>query len=200
MREAKFWQIKPEIRILGVDDGSFAPHIRTVPLVATVFRGGKWFDGVMKTDIAKDGEDVTEKLIAMVRKSRHLGQLRVIMTDGITFGGFNVLDARRVFRELGLPVIAVSRRRPNMVEIKRAIKHLPGWKKRWEILRKTGKIYSVKTMHRGGEIFIQPIGIKIGDARRIVEMSSIRSLIPEPIRAAHMIATAIAMGESHGRV
>ena len=57
-----FRVIKPEIRVLGVDDGKFVPHTEgEVIVVGVVFRGGCWLDGVMHTQIAIDGFDATEK-------------------------------------------------------------------------------------------------------------------------------------------
>jgi len=39
--------MKPEIRILGLDDSPLRG--REILVVGTVFRGGEWLDGVMKT-------------------------------------------------------------------------------------------------------------------------------------------------------
>ncbi len=201
MREVKFWRIKPEIRILGVDDGPFAPdYSGQVPLVGAVFRGGQWLDGVMATSIGKDGTDVTERLVEMVAKSRHLGQLRILMTDGVTFAGFNVLDVKEVFKETGLPVISISREIPNMADIRKAVSHLPGWRQRWRIIKAAGKIYPVKTKSYEAPVYMQPVGMSREDAEKVVRLSSTRSLVPEPLRAAHLIATAIVRGESYGRV
>jgi len=197
LKTVKFRQIKPEIRILGLDDGPL--DCTEVPLVGALFRGGMWLDGVLKTTITRDGTDVTDKLVEMVGKSRHMGQLRVLMVDGITFAGFNVLDVKEVFRRLGLPVIVVSRDQPNMANILKAIKNLPDWRKRWMKIKGAGRIHQVETKGRGGPIYIQVVGMKIEDAERIVRLSSTRSLLPEPIRAAHLIATAIVRGESYGR-
>ena len=48
----KFRTIKPEIRVLGVDDGIFKPRTRGyVPVIGVVFRGGYWLDGVMHTKL-----------------------------------------------------------------------------------------------------------------------------------------------------
>ncbi|MEM3421583.1 MAG: DUF99 family protein [Candidatus Hadarchaeum sp.] len=201
MRQVKFWQIKPEIRILGVDDGPFEADYRgKVPLVGAVFRGGTWLDGVMISEVEKDGMDVTERLIEMLGRSRHLGQLRVLMVDGVTFAGFNVLDVREVFRKTGLPVIVISREIPVMADIRKALKHLPKWRQRWRIIRGTGKIYAVTTQSQDKPIYMQPVGIKREDAEKVVRLSSTRSLVPEPLRVAHLIATAIVRGESYGRV
>ncbi len=200
MREVKFWQIKPEIRILGVDDGPFEPRSKgEVPLVGVVFRGGRWLDGVLKTRIKQDGTDVTKRLIDMVNRSRHRGQLRVLMVDGVTFAGFNVLDAKEVFRKTGLPIIVISRELPDMMNIREAIKHLPRWRDRWRIIKRLGKIYPVRTKSRGVPIYMQLVGIKRADAESVVKLSSTRSLVPEPLRVAHLIATAIVRGESYGK-
>ncbi len=200
MREVKFWRIKPEIRILGVDDGPFKPdYTGPVPLVGAVFRGGRWLDGVMVTSVGKDGADATERLVEMVARSRHLDQLRVLMTDGVTFAGFNVLDAKEVFNETGLPVISISREAPNMPDIRKAISHLPGWRERWRIIKAAGRIYPVKTKGNEAPIYMQPVGMSREDAEKVVRLSSTRSLVPEPLRAAHLIATAIVRGESYGR-
>ncbi len=201
LREVKFWQVKPEIRILGVDDGPFEPKSKSeVPLVGVVFRGGRWLDGVLKTYIEQDGTDVTERLIDMVNRSRHRGQLRVLMVDGVTFAGFNVLDIKEVFKKTGLPVIVISRELPDMADIRKAIKHLPKWRERWGTIKRVGKIYPVRTKSRGARIYMQLIGIKHADAESVVKLSSTRSLVPEPLRVAHLIATAIVRGESYGRV
>ncbi|PHP45100.1 hypothetical protein B6V01_005685, partial [Methanosarcinales archaeon ex4572_44] len=52
--------VKPEIRLLGVDD-SFLSR-KEVLVVGTVFRGGEWLDGVVRTTITRDGMNATERL------------------------------------------------------------------------------------------------------------------------------------------
>ena len=201
MREVKFWRIKPEIRILGIDDGPFEPDYRgKVPLVGVVFRGGRWLDGIMITQIEKDGLDATDRLVEMVKGSRHLDQLRILMVDGVTFAGFNVLDVREVFKRTGLPVVVISREIPDMAAIRKAVKHLQGWRERWRIIKATGKIYPVTTKSHEAPVYMQPIGIKREDAESVVKLSSTRSLVPEPLRVAHLMATAVVRGESYGRV
>ena len=200
LQKVKFWRIKPEIRILGIDDGPFERRMKgTVPLIGTVFRGGLWLDGVLSTTIEQDGTDVTERVVEMVNRSRHRGQLRILMADGVTFAGFNVLDAKKVFEQTGLPIIIVSRELPNMADVRKAIKHLPNWRERWKIIKSSGKIYPVKTKRRAAPVYIQFVGMRHADAEHVVKLSSTRSLIPEPLRVAHLIATAMVRGESYGR-
>ena len=201
MRKVKFWQIKPEIRILGIDDGPFEPHgTGKVLLVGTIFRGGRWLDGVLSTHIELDGVNVTDRVIDMVNGSRHKGQLRIIMTDGVTFAGFNVLDIKKVFDGTGLPVVTVSRELPNMRDVKKAIKRLPDWHERWVTIKETGKIYPVRTRRRAEPVYIQFAGIKRTDAEQVVKLSSTHSLIPEPLRVAHLIAAGIVRDGISGEV
>ncbi len=200
LQKVKFWRIKPEIRILGIDDGPFEPRARgEVPLVGVVFRGGRWLDGVLRTTIEQDGTNVTERVVEMVNRSRHRGQLRIVMADGVTFAGFNVLNIKTVFKQTGLPVIVISRERPNMADVRKAIKHLPDWRERWKVVKGSGKIYPVRTKRRAAPIYMQFVGMKRTDADQVIKLASTRSLIPEPLRVAHLIATAMVRDESHGR-
>jgi len=197
----KFWGIKSEIRVIGIDDGPFEPHAGgKALLIGTVFRGGQWLDGVLRAHIDVDGTDATQRIIEMVNKSRHKGQLRVIMVDGVTFAGFNVVDIQEIFRQTGLPVIVVSRKRPDFPKVKKALKNLLDWQERWRMLQAAGKIYQVRSRPRAAPVCIQVAGIERSDAEQIVKLTSTRSLVPEPLRVAHLIATGIARGESVGRV
>ncbi len=191
LKHIKFWGIKPEIRVLGIDDGPFRPHTRgRALLIGAVLRGGRWLDGVLSTSVAVDGRDATRKIAEMVNGSRHKGQLRVIMTDGATFAGFNVIDIRKIFKQTGIPVVAVSKDRPNLKEIKQAIKNLSDWRERWKILRRAGKIYPVEP-RSGARVFMQIAGVKRADAEKIVKVTATRSFVPEPLRVAHLIARGV---------
>ena len=75
----KFWEIKEEIRVIGIDDASFDLKIdKTVLCVGTVFRGSKSIDGVLSCYITIDSLDSTEKFASMINESRHKNQLRII--------------------------------------------------------------------------------------------------------------------------
>ncbi|KXB03380.1 hypothetical protein AKJ47_02360 [candidate division MSBL1 archaeon SCGC-AAA261G05] len=189
---------------MGFDDGSFEPQTEGEAwLIGVVTRGGQWIDGVLSNKIKIDGMDATPTIIDMVNESRHKDQVRVIMTSGITFAGFNVVDTNQVFEETGIPVIVISRKDPDLPAVKRALKNLPNWQERWEILNSAGEIRSVKsvgTKSRETTIYVQTAGIKWEDAEEIIQTTTTRSSIPEPLRLAHLIATGISRGESVGRV
>lgn len=193
--------IKPEIRILGIDDSSL--HTKQVMIVGAVFRGGVWLDGVLRSHITKDGTDATDTIIRMVTESKHFGQVRVLMLDGITYAGFNVVDITVVFEKTGIPVIVVMRDYPDLERIRAALEHLPDPAPvriaRWEVIKRAGKIHKVVTRKGGNPVYLQHCGLELEDAREIMRMSSTHSNIPEPLRAAHLIATGIVCGESTGK-
>ncbi len=184
--------IKPEIRVLGVDDGKFTPRTESqVPVIGVVFRGGYWLDGVMHTKIAVDGFDATDKISSMITLSPHYKQLRVIMLNGITFAGFNIVDIKTLNAATRLPVIAVTREKPNLAEIRKALKKMPKSEERWKAVLNAGEISTVPTRSQKEKIYIEVAGISVGDAQKILRLTSTRSKIPEPLRVAHLIASGI---------
>jgi endonuclease V-like protein UPF0215 family len=188
----KFRVVKPEIRVLGIDDGAFTPHKKGFALiVGVVFRGGYWLDGVMSTKVRVDGFDSTKKVTSMVVSSPHYKQLRVIMLNGVTFGGFNVIDIKKLHKNTGLPVIAITRNKPNFNEIREAIKNLPKSEKRWKTILNAGNVFETTTRNKNEKVYMEIAGILEEDARKILRLTSTRSSIPEALRAAHVIASGI---------
>ena len=191
------FHIKSEIRILGIDDSALLN--KNVMIVGTVFRGGSWIDGVLRSEITKDGLDATDIISNMIKKSKHYGQIRVVMLDGITYGGFNVVDIEKLHRETGIPVIVVMRSYPDFEKIKSALEYFSDGKKRWTIIAKAGKIEKIAGGKGRNPIYIQKAGIGLESVKKIIQLTSIRSNIPEPLRVAHLIATGIILGESRGK-
>ncbi|HMK95382.1 MAG TPA: DUF99 family protein [Candidatus Limnocylindrales bacterium] len=182
--------IKSEIRILGVDDGKFVPHTHGAAIVVgVVFRGGCLIDGVMHTYVAIDGFDATEKLASMINSSPHSKQLRLVMLNGLTFAGFNVVDIKRLNLATKLPIIAVTRHKPDLEAVRKALNNLPQSEERWRTILAAGDIHEVSCL--GKRIYLELTGISLADAQKIVELTSTNSRFPEPLRVAHLIASGI---------
>jgi len=189
----KFRQVKPEIRVLGVDDGDFIPHVRgLVDVVGVVYRGGYWLDGVMRTQVEVDGTDATEKIAAMIASSPHYDQLRVVVLDGVTFAGFNVVDIKELFKKVKLPIITITRERPNLEEIRRALENLPQFEERWKAMESAGKTIELYVREGEHPVYMQIAGISEKDAEKIVKNTATRSNVPEALRVAHIIASGLA--------
>jgi endonuclease V-like protein UPF0215 family len=192
----EFRKIKKEIRILAWDDGPFEFKSKGKDiLVGAIFRGGQFLDGLLKTEVDIDGTDATEKIIDKILKTKHK-DLRVIMLDGITFAGFNTVDIKEIYNKTKLPVIVVNRKKPDFEKFISSLKKLPEPEKRLKAVESAGTIYWAKVKNK--RVCFQCCGIKIEDARQIIKETSTMSLIPEPLRVAHLIATGIVLGESVG--
>jgi len=193
-------KIKREIRILGFDDAAFEFKSagKTVPVVGVIYRGGNFIDGMLRTDITIDGMDSTDKIIKRVNSTRHRQQLKVIMFDGITLGGFNIVDIHKLREQTGLPVIVINRKMPNLQSVQKALKKFKDYKKRWALIKKAGALKPC-TLKGEKKVYYQSVGLSDEKAEEIIILSSTRSFIPEPLRVAHLIATAIVKGESSGR-
>jgi hypothetical protein len=182
--------IKPEIRVLGIDDGKFTPQTQgSAIVVGVVFRGGISIDGVMHTNIAIDGLDATEKLASMINTSPHRRQLRLVMLNGITFAGFNVVGIKKLNTTTGLPVLALTHDKPDLDGIHEALKNLPNSEDRWKMVLEAGEIHEVQ--NNGIKVYVELAGISLCEAEKSIKLTSTRSCLPEPLRVAHLIASGV---------
>ena len=190
MKHEDFRTIKSEIRVLGIDDGKFTPHTDgSVIVVGVVFRGGCSIDGVMHTNIAIDGLDATKQFASMINASPHRRQIRLVMLNGITFAGFNIVDIKKLNVATKIPVMALTQERPDLAAIYKALTNLPNIDERWKMILEAGEIHEV--INNRAKIYIELAGISLSDAQKIIAITSTRSSLPEPLRVAHLIASGI---------
>jgi endonuclease V-like protein UPF0215 family len=131
----------------------------------------------------------------MINDSPYYGELRVIVLDGITFAGFNVVDISKLFKAVGLPVISVVREKPDLAEIKCALENLPDFEQRWQAMQNAGKLFVVNIHNGENPVYVQTAGILIEDAKRILRLTSTRGRVPEPLRVAHLVASGLTDGK-----
>jgi uncharacterized protein len=189
--------MKSEIRILGIDDAPFIFSDTKTDIIGVVMRGNHYIEGVLHDTIHIDGGDATTVCEQMIIKTRHYQQLKAVLFDGATMGGFNVLDVESIFQNTKIPVITVTRKQPDFGKIQLALqKHFPDWEKRLMLLKK-GRLYQLRTTHN--PLFIKYVGISFDKAKEIITLATIRGVVPEPLRVAHIIASGISKGESYGK-
>lgn len=191
--------VKSEIRILGFDDGAFVPRSKKpVFVIGVIYRGGKILDGALTTLVMQDGSDATERIAKLINQSRHKPQLKVIMFDGITLGGFNVVDIKKIHKQTRIPVIVINRKHPNLAKVKKALDNFEDGEKRWKMILKAGKIKECM-LQNGKNVYYQNVGMDDETTKEVIKLSTTRGYIPEPLRVAHLLATAVVRGESYGR-
>ncbi len=190
-------KMKHEIRLLGIDDSPFTFNEKYANIIGVVMRGGSYIEGVLRNQISIDGGDATFVCKQMIEETRHRKQLKAVLLDGVALGGFNVVDIGEIYNDTDIPVITITRDKPDMAKIKNALqKNFDDWKNRWSLISK-GELYEVETRHN--PIYIKYVGLSIDEAKEIIKLSTIRGVIPEPIRVAHLIASGITRGESYGK-
>ena len=155
-------------------------------------------DGILRTDIEVDGLDSTGKLAKLINSTRHKQQLKVVMLDGITVGGFNIIDIKQLHESTGMPVIVFNRKHPDLDSVRNALMNLADFDTRWKMVKNAGKIKECK-LDNDKKIYYQSLGMADDDVEDTLLLSSTHGDIPEPLRVAHLIATAIVRGESYGR-
>lgn len=186
----KLTKIKDEIRTIGIDDAPFVPHTKGKTRVfGVITRGNQRVEGIEQIKIEIDGIDATDNLAEMIRNSKHFGQIRVIMLNGITFGGFNIVDIDILAELTNLPTISVIETKPNFDSIKEALqKHFDDWEQRWDIFTRV-HIEQVSIKSSSKPLFFH---YSIGDLtseviKEIFIKTSQRSNVPECLRIAHLI-------------
>lgn len=185
-------QIKQYANIVGFDDSPFDKlRDKEVLVVGTVMRGLQSINGFMTTKVKIDGADSTSKLISLISKSKFRTQLKAVLLDGIAFGGFNVIDIKKLSRTFSIPVIVIIRRKPDIDLI---IKTLIKIKKKSSITL----IDNAGTPAKLGKIYVQYAGCSLKQVKDILRISTSNAEIPEPLRISHLIAAAMIKGESSG--
>jgi len=184
-----------KMRILAIEDGklinSHNRESRTI-LVGVKFRR-LIIEDISFKEIMIDGLDATDKTLRIIEEVKPID---LIILGGISYGGFNLINAADIWRKTKIPTIIVSKKRPdNMAVIRALMKHFPDWRERWNIIRETLKIsrgiYEVKVKEKEEPIYIEPIGIELKNAEQLLRKITVWGRTPEPIRVVNIIAKEI---------
>ncbi|MBL8541887.1 MAG: DUF99 family protein [Betaproteobacteria bacterium] len=180
--------------VIAFDDAPFArEHRGNVLLVGAVFAGLR-LEGVVTGAVRRDGRNATRVIASLIAKSRFRQQLHAVLLQGIAVAGFNVVDLAALHREVALPVLVVARRKPDLTAIRRALlDHVRGGARKWRLIERAGPMEAI------GGLWVQRTGISSQAAEKLLARLTPRGRLPEPIRTAHLIAGALAPGESRHR-
>lgn len=178
---------------IGFDDGPFGPNQRgSVPLVGVACARTR-VDGVVLGRVRRDGADATRRITELVQRSALAPQLNAVLLQGIAVAGFNVVDVQALHAALGLPVLVVVRRQPDLERIRRVLlEKVPGGRRKWRLVEALGAPESLDG------VYVQRVGLSHAEARRLLARTRLHGLMPEPLRVAHLIAGAIVTGRSKG--
>jgi endonuclease V-like protein UPF0215 family len=189
------------LNVIGFDDGPFAREHRGYVLLVGAVCSRTRLDGVLTGRVRRDGTDSTDAMVEMVEGSQFVEHVRAVMLQGIAVGGFNVVDVHALSERLGVPVLVVMRRAPDMTAVRRALfsdapsvrPPVRGAARKWRLIEGAGPVESL------GKVHVQRVGLSLEAARALVTDTTLHGNIPEPLRVAHLIAGAMTTGRSRGR-
>ncbi|MDW8426673.1 MAG: DUF99 family protein [Meiothermus sp.] len=179
--------------VIGFDDFPFERHHRGNVRVVGVVYNGLRLEGVLSGQVRRDGRNSTRVLSGLIQHSKFYPSLQLILLQGIALGGFNVVDIQALSDNLGLPVLVVSRRKPNLASIEAALRKVRGGQQKWALIQKAGAVEPV------AGVYVQRARLTVKQAEQVLRHLAVHSHIPEPLRAAHLIAGGIATGQSRAR-
>lgn len=180
--------------MIGFDDApfkrSFRGDVRLIGVVCSRTR----CDGVLSSRVRRDGANSTDRMIELVEGSQFAGHIRAVMLQGIAVAGFNVVDVHRLHDALGIPVLVVARKKPNLPAIRRALfDTVPGAARKWRLIEQAGPMESIRRVQ------VQRVGLTPAAAGHLLASTTLHGNLPEPLRLAHLIAGGVTTGQSRGR-
>jgi endonuclease V-like protein UPF0215 family len=181
--------------VLGIDDGPFVVGASVdTPIVGVMTEGAHPVEAVAVTRFPIDGAAVTAFLAEWITGLRLHPALQAIVLGGVTIAGLAVIDLAALAAATALPVIAVSRRDPSGHRVAEALR-AAGLEDRVALLARTPSSFATTT-----GLHLACAGATPEAAGALVAACLGKAAVPEPLRLAHLVARAVATGESRGRV
>ena len=186
-------RLPPNPRAVGFDDAPFERRTGAPVSLAGVVCAGTRFEGLVWGSVRKDGWTATDEVCRLLVGGKFLPQVHLVLLDGIAFGGFNLVDLPRLAHTLGKPCVAVMRRPPDLGAVEQVLGRLSRPQERLAVLRRAGPIHQV-----GGFTF-QVQGAEPPWVAEALGRLTDTGRVPEALRLAHLIGSAVKTGESSKR-
>ena len=182
---------KKAIRVLGIAE-SFRKDQKYSTLAGVVMRSDLVIDGFANDRLRVSGSDSTNSTLNLFKKLQR-NDVNAIMISGSVLSLYNVLDIDEIYKELKIPVVALSfsKSRSNLVE--NIIARFPekAAKEKIRLLEKLGQSSRIK-LETGYEVFVRNAGIDDNLSKRLLDRFTLQGSIPEPVRVARLFAKSIA--------
>jgi len=186
-------RLNKQLRVIGFDDAPFSKQDDSQVNVSGIVCSNTRFEGMVWGEVERDGDDSTECLIDLVTKNKFHTQLHAVLIDGIAFGGFNIIDLPKLSEALSLPCMTVMRKMPNLIAVDNALRNFSDYESRIALIKKAGKV------HHYSPFYFQCAGIDAQNAGLVLERVTDNGNVPEALRIAHLIGSAIKTGVSSNR-
>ncbi|BAY79262.1 hypothetical protein NIES25_57460 (plasmid) [Nostoc linckia NIES-25] len=190
MKLESLLKLNRTIRVIGFDDAPFIRGAGGNVSIAGIVCAGTRFEGMVWGQVQQDGFDATEVICKLLIGRKFLPQLHILLLDGIAFGGFNLVNLPELANRLQLPCVTVMRRQPDLAAVEEAMSRLPDFQQRQKLLQFAGAIYDYSPF------FFQVVGEEAAVVAKVLHRLTDCGKVPEALRLAHLITSAVISGES----
>ncbi len=176
--------------VVALDDGYF-PHPKKkgyTTLAGVLCLGRTPIDARIEL-IEVDGLDATSKALNIIEFFQNkYGRIEVVLLDGVTYAGFNILDARVIKEVKSIDYIIVFKKKLNLDKVRDALqKHFKDWRIRWNVIDELASRARKLTTSKG--VIYYTSSLSRIEVLHIVEELQTYYPIPEPLRIADEIAS-----------
>ncbi|MHB1868126.1 MAG: endonuclease dU [Nitrososphaerales archaeon] len=182
---------KKAIRVLGIAE-SFRKEQKYSTLAGVVMRSDLVIDGFAHSKLKVSGSDATSSTIDLYRRL-HRNDINAIMISGSVLSLYNVLDIDEIYKELKIPVVALSfsKSRSNLAENIESRFPEKIAKEKINLLEKLGPSSRLR-LETGYDVYVRNAGISDDLSRRLLNKFTLQGSLPEPVRVARLLAKSIA--------
>ncbi len=180
-------------RIIAFDDGFFPPEYKArrgkTLLLGVETKDTTCIIGLAYKWILVDGRETTSTIIELTNL---LKPVDLVLLDGITYAGFDVVEPWRIHSETNVPVVVVQQYPLNLERVKRALyKHFKDAEERYKVIEYIASRYKyMDTPWKTIQYYVYPEE-KDELIIKALRKTMIYSPIPEPLRITHQIASTI---------
>lgn len=178
---------KKGLRGLAIAE-SFKQDQKKSKIAGIVMRRDFIVDGVVFGAATLEGDDATDAILSM-HERLHRDDLSFVMISGLVISMYNIVDIKKIYSSLKIPVIGVSYQESEGLES--AIKnHFPdSYQAKLEEYQKLGSREKI-ILHTSHNIFVRIEGCSLNETKRLLNAFTLQGAIPEPLRVAQMLAHA----------
>jgi len=180
---------KKAFRTLGISESFIKGLSNKSVLAGVVLRGDRIIDGFVFSRATVGGMDATDKIIGMYKALKR-DDINVLMLNGCVISWYNVVDLKRIYEELALPLICVTYEESKGLE-KYFMELFPDdYDRRIRIYHKNGPRTPI-TLHTGYSVYVRFLGMSLEEAKGILNKFTLHGAVPEPLRIARLLARGI---------
>lgn len=179
---------KKGLRGLAIAE-SFSQNSKKSVLAGIVMRRDLIIDGFVLGKATLEGDDATDEILQMYKKlNRH--DISYLLVSGIIISMYNIVDIKKIYDSLNLPVIGVTYQ--DSTGIEEAIKqHFPNsYEPKLQAYKKLGARHKI-TLDTASEIYIRNEGCTVKESGKLLNELTLQGSIPEPLRVAQILAKTI---------